>query len=110
MNTTDPGNQQFSDQAPIMSLEWCILDRSHRLVDHIRQMRASKTTQEVGPLANMLKADVQNLQDMLKIVRDEAKAVADKQPISQNTEIEATPMEQAFRDAAQQRPGEQERH
>ncbi len=100
MSTTVP-TTQFSDQAPVMSLEWAILDQSHRLVGHLRQMRASADQQEVSVLVNQVEWDIKGVQDMLRVARDEAKTAQ---------EGKVSPMTQAFREAAHQRSEEEQRH
>ncbi len=93
----------------IASLEWAILERAYTLVAHLRQVKMSQEQKEIAQLSNHIEYDIQGLQDMLRVAREETKAISGMQPASRSTDLgETSAMAEDFRQAAHQRATEGE--
>lgn len=95
---------EFTSQVELATIEWAILDRAHNLVGDIRKLRASTDQRDLQHIGKLIENDLQNLQEMLRIAKEEARIVSQLQSMDLAEEA----MSEAFHAAAHQRTKETE--
>jgi|SRR5579883_312763 len=99
---------EFTSYAELASIEWAILDRAHNLVGDVRKLRTSTDQRDLQHIGKLIENDIQNLQEMLRIAKEEARIVSQLQSMSSSTDLAEEAMSEAFHEAAHQRTKETE--